>query len=142
MISLEYFIGALIGILFIIFVRSKNIIKVSTKDFKIKYSQSHIFEIIKPLLPPLEKNKINRNTQSYKHEEKTNVKVIIMDGSAFWIRDNVFYTAEFLGSSIDKDSTSVVDIMNMDKVQLDKMLFIMDQLRDGEGDDSRSSGNN
>jgi hypothetical protein len=29
----------------------------------------------------------------------------------------------------------------MDRVQLDKMLFIMDQLRDGKKDDSGSSGN-
>jgi hypothetical protein len=29
----------------------------------------------------------------------------------------------------------------MDKVQLDKMLFIMDRLRDGKNDDSGSTGN-
>ena len=115
--------------------------KVTKKDFQIRYSQSHIFEIIKPLLPPINKTKQNKNTQSYKHEEKTNVKVIIMDGSAFWIRENVFYTAQFDPEGIDKDSTTVVDIMGMDTVELNKMLFIMDQLRKGKDNDSSSTGN-
>ena len=41
---------------------------------------------------------------------------------------------------VDKDTTSVVDTMGMNKVQLDKMLFIIDQLRDGKQHDSGSSG--
>ena len=140
MVSIEYFIGAFVGIFFIIFIQNKNKIKVNKKDFVIKYSQSHMHEIVKPLLPPQEGKKINRNTQAYKHEEKTNVRVIVLDGQAFWIRDNLFYSADFLGDVIDKESTSVVDTMGMDKVQLDKMLFIIDQLRDGKDNDSSSSG--
>jgi hypothetical protein len=42
---------------------------------------------------------------------------------------------------IDKDSAEQVDIMSMDKIQLDKMLFIMDKLREGIDDDNRGSGN-
>jgi hypothetical protein len=140
MINIEYFIGAFVGISFIIFIQNKNKIKINKKDFVIKYSQSHMLEIVKPLLPPQEGKKVNKNTQAYKHEEKTNVRVIVLDGQAFWIRDNLFYSADFLGDVIDKESTSVVDTMGMDKVQLDKMLFIIDQLRDGKDNDSSSSG--
>lgn len=140
MINIEYFIGAFVGIFFIIFIQNKNKIKINKKDFVIKYSQSHMLEIVKPLLPPQEGKKVNRNTQSYKHEEKTNVRVIVSDGQAFWIRDNLFYSANFLGDMIDKDSTSVVDTMGMNKVELDKMLFIIDQLRDGKDNDSSSTG--
>jgi hypothetical protein len=141
MISLEYFVGAFLGVLFILFIQNRNVIKVSKNDFVIKYSQSHILEIIKPLLP-IETKRVNKNTQSYKHEEKTNVRVIILDDKAFWIKDNLFYSADFLGDVIDKDSASIVDTMGMDKVQLDKMLFIIDQLRDGKDNDSSSSGDN
>jgi hypothetical protein len=42
---------------------------------------------------------------------------------------------------VDKETTRRVDTMGMDKVELDKMLFIMDQLRDGKINDSGSSGN-
>jgi hypothetical protein len=69
-----------------------------------------------------------------------NVKVIILGHTAFWIKNNVFYTANIDEDGIDKESTKVVDTMSMDKVQLDKMLFILDQLRDGEVNDSGSSG--
>jgi hypothetical protein len=79
-------------------------------------------------------------TQSAKHYDKTNVKVIILDSNAYWIKDNIFYKAPLVGQSIDKDLAEEVDTISMDKVQLDKMLFIMDRLREGINDDSRGSG--
>jgi hypothetical protein len=81
-------------------------------------------------------------TQSRKHYDKTNVKVIILDDQAYWIKDNIFYKAPLVGQSIDKDLAEEVDTISMDKVQLDKMLFIMDKLREGINDDSRGSGDN
>jgi hypothetical protein len=83
--------------------------------------------------------KISARTQSKRHYEKTNVKVIILDNNAYWIKDNIFYKAPLIGQSIDKDSAEEVDTITMDKVQLDKMLFIMDKLREGINDDSRGS---
>jgi len=79
-------------------------------------------------------------TQSTKHYDKTNVKVIILDNQAYWIKDNIFYRAPLVGQSIDKDLAEEVDTISMDRVQLDKMLFIMDKLREGINDDSRGSG--
>ena len=84
--------------------------------------------------------KIMNKTQSKMHYDKTNVKVIILDNQAYWIKDNIFYKAPLDGQSIDKESAEQVDTMHMDKVQLDKMLFIMDKLREGINDDSRGSG--
>ena len=131
-INAEYFIGAIIGITFMMInnFRMKKNIKEELNPFR--YSQSHIFEIVRPILPPILIKSKNVNTQSYKYEEKFNVKVIILGQNAYWIKDNVFYTAKIDGDRIDRDSTSVVDIMGMDRVELDKMLFIMDQLRDGK----------
>lgn len=142
MISLDYLVGAIIGIVSMLIIGRKMKPTISKQDFKIVNTQSHLFEIVKPLITMDEDIKPNKNTQSYKYEEKTNVRVIIMDGNAFWIKDNVFYTARFDSEGIDKDSTSVVDIMGMSRVELDKMLFIMDQLREGKEDDSSSTGNN
>lgn len=64
-----------------------------------------------------------------------------MGNKAYWIKDNAFYEADLDGKNIDKESARIVDTMQMDKVQLDKMLFIMDQLRDGKSDDSGNPGN-
>ena len=83
--------------------------------------------------------RLKANSQSKMHHDKTNVKVIILDNQAYWIKNNIFYKAPLVNQLIDKDSAEEVDTINMDKVQLDKMLFIMDQLRDGKKNDSGDS---
>jgi hypothetical protein len=85
--------------------------------------------------------KLNVRSQSKVHHDKTNIRVIIVENSAYWIKDNIFYKAPLVNELIDKESAEQVDTINMDKVQLDKMLFIMDKLREGINDDSRGSGN-
>jgi hypothetical protein len=84
--------------------------------------------------------KLKTKPQSKIHYDKTNIKVIIFDNSAYWIKDNIFYKAPLVNELIDKESAEQVDTIHMDKVQLDKMLFIMDRLREGINDDSRGSG--
>jgi hypothetical protein len=84
--------------------------------------------------------RIKVRTQSKIHHDKANIKVIIFDNDAYWIKDNIFYKAPLVDELIDKDAAEQVDTIHMDKVQLDKMLFIMDKLREGINDDSRSSG--
>jgi hypothetical protein len=86
--------------------------------------------------------KLKTRSQSKIHYDKTNIKVIIFDNSAYWIKDNIFYKAPLVNELIDKESAEQVDTIHMDKVQLDKMLFIMDRLREGINDDSRGSGDN
>jgi hypothetical protein len=83
--------------------------------------------------------KIKVRTQSKVHYDKNNIKVIIFDNDAYWIKDNIFYKAPLVNELIDKEAAEQVDTIHMDKVQLDKMLFIMDKLREGIEDDSRSS---
>jgi hypothetical protein len=85
--------------------------------------------------------KINKKSQSKIRQEKQNVRVIIVEDTAYWIKDNAFYTAPMVDNLIVKDYAIQVDTIHMDKVQLDKMLFIMDKLREGISDDSRGSGN-
>jgi len=79
-------------------------------------------------------------TQSRKYHEKMNIKVIIVDQNAYWVKDNIFYTAPMINEHIDNDMAKEVDTISMDKVQLEQMLFIMDKLREGIDNDSRSSG--
>ena len=83
--------------------------------------------------------KFNKKSQSKNHEKETNVRVIIVDGQAYWVKDNIFYNAPLINDMVDKDSAQKVDTSSMDKVQLDQMLFILDKLREGISDDSRGS---
>lgn len=85
--------------------------------------------------------RIKVKTQSNLHYDKTNIKVIIFDNDAYWIKDNIFYKAPLVDELINKEAAEQVDTIHMDKVQLDKMLFILDKLREGISNDSRGAGN-
>lgn len=87
------------------------------------------------------KRKFKTSTQSKNHEKNLSVKVIVVDNQAYWIKDNTFYKAPLVNEKIEKDLAERVDTSNMDKVQLDQMLFIVDKLTEETGDDSRGSGN-
>lgn len=108
----------------------------------IRYSQSHVHNLVSPLIPPDLTKKKRPKTQAKKHEESTNIRVIIMDSKAYWIKDNVFYMADMSpDGTVNKETTQTVDTFSLNKVQLDKMVFIVDRLTEGLDDDSRYSGN-
>jgi hypothetical protein len=133
---MEFLLGAvtttLVLFIFIVFLINKR--NKREPFFLIRYSQSHIHRIISPLLPQVDQiSKIsNNNNQSSKHLKNTNVRVLIVEGKAYWTKNNVFYVSNIVDGDIDKDNAQVVDTMGMNKVELDKMLFIIDQLRKGE----------
>jgi len=139
---MEYFLGSAITLL-VMFITTKIIAsyKPEVKENPFRYSQSHIHELVSPLLPDLRHYKKFVDRQSVHQEEKTNIKVVIFDDKAYFVKDGTFYCAEMHGTEIDGANATLVDTMGMDKVQLDKMLFIMDQLRDGKKDDSGDSRN-
>lgn len=141
---MEYLIGSLSSFIIIVisYITLKIVNNNINKNFKkIKYSQSHIHSIIAPFIPKIGQFMPEKITQSRNHDNKNNIKVIIIDNSAYWIRDNTFYTAYIdPHGTVDKDTTRVVDTMAMDTVELDKMLFIMDKLREGLNNDSGSAG--
>jgi hypothetical protein len=142
---MQYLAGFIFAyfILYVIFkFQNKNNVLKEPTIKPIRYSQSHLHSLIYPLLPKNKKIKPNRKSQSTIHEAKTNIRVIIMNNVAYWIKDTAFYMAEVnLDGTVNKDTTQRVDTATMDKVQLDKMLFIVDKLREGTFDDSGSAGN-
>ena len=137
---MEYFLGSMITMI-AMFITTRLIShnQIHNKKNIFRYSQSHIHMTILPLLPEIKKYKKKMVTQSSKHEERTNVRVVILENKAYFIKNGTFYCADMHGTEIDSASATLVDTMGMDKVQLDKMLFIMDQLRDGKKNDSGDS---
>jgi len=124
-----------------------SIIKVSDKKRilflkKIKYRQSNVHEMIKNVIPKQRFDKPKFITQSEKHVQKNMLKVVIEKDKAYWILDNVFYTANAINGRIDEDTAKPLDIENMSTKELDNMLSILDDLKQGVGpDDSGSAGN-
>ena len=138
---MEYFLGSAITFALVFFTtRIISLNSFGNDRLAVRYSQSHIHSIVSPVLPPQQVLKAPRKSQSAELEAKTNIKVIIVDGQAYWIKDNSFYVADLEGRNVDGSTARIVDTIHMDKVQLDKMLFIMDKLRDGKSHDSGSAG--
>jgi hypothetical protein len=133
---MEFLLGTvtttLVIFIFIVFLINKR--NKREPFFLIRYSQSHIHSILSPLLPQVDQitKAVVKNNQSRKHLKDTNVKVLIVEGKAYWTKNNVFYVSNIVDGDIDKNNAQVVDTMGMNKVELDKMLFIIDQLRKGE----------
>ena len=124
-----------------------SIIKISNKRRMIflnknKYRQSSIYEMVKDVVPKQRFDKPKVITQSQKHIQKNMLRVVIADGSAYWILNNVFYTANAINGRVDEETIKPLDIENMSTKELDKMLSILDDLKQGVGpNDSSSTGN-
>lgn len=141
---MEYNIGIAL-ILFIsgvfYFVINKIMMHKYSNLTNIKLSQSYIHSLISPHIPKIDDDLPFFAGQVNNDDDRDSIKVIIIDNSAYWIKDNTFYTASVDDTGmVDKDTTRVVDTMTMDAVELDKMLFIMDRLREGLTNDSGGSG--
>ena len=124
-----------------------SIIKISNKRRMIflnknKYRQSSIYEIVKDVVPKQRFDKPKVITQSQRHIQKNMLRVVIAEGSAYWILNNVFYTANAINGRVDEETIKPLDIENMPTKELDKMLSILDDLKQGVGpSDSGSAGN-
>lgn len=81
------------------------------------------------------------NTQSFEYEAKNKLRVFIAEDKAYWIKNNAFYESSVVDGMIDESTTKVVDTMGMNKVELDKMIFIVQQLTEGMTNDGGSTGN-
>lgn len=104
------------------------------------YRQSDVHKLLKYFFSI---SLINNNnfTQLTKHKQQGMIKVIVLGNQAYWVSNNKFYVAEAINGEVQKNTAKPVDIDSLSKVDLDKMLFILDSLRDGKRNDSGSSGN-
>lgn len=139
---MEYFLGSLItlGIFFYIRKAMANN-DIDDGRLKIIYRQSHIHNLIKDFIPDYFNKKPRPKTQAYKNEDKKYTRVLFIDNSAYWIKDNALYMADLVDGIVEESTTRKVDTMAMDKVQLDRIMFIVEALTEGNEDDNSSSRN-
>ena len=81
-------------------------------------------------------------SQLTKRKEKDMIKVIVMGNQAYWVSDNTFYVAKAFEGEVLPNTAEPVDIENMSRKDIDKMLFILDNLKNGKEKDDRSSTGN
>ena len=133
---MEYFLGSLITLLIMTYFSKRTQQVMSKKPKGVQISQSYIDSLVSQkildvLLPP-EKKK----TQSTNHFKKDEVRVIVIEGEAYWIVNQTLYVANLVDGTVDNDTTRKVDTMTMDDVQLEKTQFIVQKLTEGKGNDS------
>ncbi len=129
MIEILFFIFFLV---FFIYKNSKSKPKNNTI-----HRQSYTHSMIKNFLN--NKNNKKKASQSKKRKESLEIKILTLDDKAYWILDNVFYSCKIINGSPDFSSGEPVDIFNMPKKELDKMLIILDNITRGSKHDSSGS---
>lgn len=139
---MEFFFGAITTLA--VFISANLILRnaaMTTQRAQIRYSQSHVHRLISPILeyvPDPVEEKIPRQSNNFVKDSYT--RVIILDDNAYWIKDQALYTAEIFDGMVNKETTRRVDTMAMNKVELDKTMFIVEKLREGLDNDSSSPG--
>jgi hypothetical protein len=138
---MEYVLGSLITLVSIWFVRHFLKPLAQLPKLSIRYTQSSSYEKIKEVAPIVRIFKKPKPSQSTLYEKKQSTRVIIVNGTAYWIADNVLFKAGIVNGIIDKDSAEKVDTMAMNDVQLDETIFIVNKLTEGLEDDRGNSRN-
>lgn len=139
---MEYFIGSIATLIaFISLSRLFNHYNLLEKPkYTIKYSQSYIHEMLGPGLIMTLAPEV-RVTQSRKHLETMQTRVVFVNNKAYWISNNTFLEADVVDGVVQQETQRAVDTMSLDKVQLDEMSFIVAKLTEGTTNDSGNSGN-
>ena len=131
MLTILFFVGIL------------NIInKKRKKSFnKILYRQSDMHNILKDFFfKDIFDDKVV-TSQSKIWKEKQTTRVVIIDQKAYWVSNNMFYVGDTVDGKVRPETGKPLDTTKMSKREVDKMLFILDNLKNGKINDSGSAGN-
>lgn len=138
---MEFLLGSVATVLAILVLRSAMIKDLSKNSkISIRYSQSHIYEITKDFIPDEFFFKKQRDTQSKSHEKSMYTRVVFLDNEAYWIKNNALFVADMDEGVVAEETARRVDTIGMDKVQLEKVIHIVEALTEGRKDDSGYSG--
>ena len=108
---------------------------------KTLYRQSDVHKLLKYFFSIRLSNNEEPISQLTKRKEKNMTKVIFADNQAYWVSENTFFVAESVNGEIQRQTARPVNTNGLSKVDLNKMLFILDSLKNGSKNDSGSSGN-
>ena len=108
---------------------------------KILYRQSDMHNILKDFFfKDIFDDKVI-TSQSKIWKEKQTTRVVIIDQRAYWVSNNMFYVGDTVDGKVRPETGKPLDTTKMSKREVDKMLFILDNLKNGKINDSGSAGN-
>lgn len=140
---MEFLLGSIFTVLLFSTIRF-FVLRLNLKDRysvnPVIYTQSRIHALIGQRMAELIYPKEPPKTQSRELASKGEIRVVFSDKHAYWIKDNKLYQADVANGQIDNSTKKIVDTMAMNKVELDKMFFIVQKLTEGKNNDSGNSG--
>jgi hypothetical protein len=122
----------------LVIIKKKN----NKKYLSLSYRQSDMHEILRYFFSLNVQEKDKPLSQFQKRLDKSMLKVIVAEDQAYWVLDNVFYVADALDNQVDPETARPVNVENMSRLEMEKMLFILDSLKDGEVKNDRSGSGN
>lgn len=81
------------------------------------------------------------SSQSKIWKEKKTTKFIVIDQKAYWVSNNMFYVGDADNGQVRPETGKPIDISTMSPKEVNKMLFILDNLNGGRRNDSGGAGN-
>ena len=81
------------------------------------------------------------SSQSKIWKEKKTTKFLVIDQKAYWVSNNMFYVGDADNGQVKPETGKPIDISTMSPKEVNKMLFILDNLNGGRRNDSGGAGN-
>jgi archaellin len=107
---------------------------------KVLYRQSDMHNILKEFFfKDIFDDKVV-TSQSKIWKEKQTTRVVVVDQKAYWVSGNMFYVGDTVDGKVRPETGKPLDTTKMSKREVDKMLFILDNLKNGKLNDSGSAG--
>ncbi len=115
----------------------------STKNIYNKkiYRQSDMHNLLKIFFASDIYSENSFSSQIKKREENKTTKVVILEDKAYWVVDNIFYVGVAVDGQVRPETGIPIDTKTLSNSELNKLLFILDNLKGGKNNDSGSTGN-
>jgi archaellin len=81
------------------------------------------------------------SSQSKIWKEKKTTKFLVIDQKAYWVSNNMFYVGDTDNGQVRPETGKPIDISTMSPKEVNKMLFILDNLNGGRKNDSGGARN-
>lgn len=75
---------------------------------------------------------IIREVEDEVEENDESVSIAVIEDKAYWVINNIFYQADVINGEIDRSSSKPINAFNMSHRDVTKMLFILDNLTEGQ----------
>ena len=108
---------------------------------KTLYRQSDMHNMLKEFFFRDILDNKDASSQSKIWKEKKTTKFLVIDQKAYWVSNNMFYVGDADNGQVRPETGKPIDISTMSPKEVNKMLFILDNLNGGRKNDSGGAGN-